>query len=443
MTKRGWGCIGLAAVLVPVLLSGCGADADPKEIVPAVDIPGARGPGAETTGDSDSTSGDDGLLEELGQWRGHWDGKQLTFTPINDLAAKSGIKPQGFIDLPDSNFEFTTELDPVAVNAGCTGTSQFYFSTPQAIGPNGSYLCENGHLCAEVTVRNLSTTRQIDKVYVQVTSITPNFFGANSVPVPTGYPLNNSFGLWSYANMPPAPVGGGTRIWDFALPTCDDFYFNAKVMGALRRTSYNALADVVDDSEWVDACDLGGAASILSGAGPGAVETGIPLPFPFTLFTTTFDGSTKIRISSDGGLGGNPANKATAAFPFGAPLKLGTAGVCYGSRGATPNRSFVVTWHDADITTTSETEHLTFSAVLYEGTDYIDFLYRRWGSDAVEVGGCASSDESQGLGTADIGVFRLSSDAYPFTEGLPQNFGDCPGDLFKIRWEARPGNASL
>jgi hypothetical protein len=410
-------------------------------------------PGASGSSDSSSSSNDgkSGPLEDLGQWRGHWDGKRLTFTPADAIASNSSIRPKGFIEVPESSVSFTTD-EAMVLNSSCPQNldpANNYFTSGTHQLSNGSQ-CGDHHLCALVTVQNLSS-RIVDRVFAQITSITPGFAGdgASLATVPPGYPLDASMGLWLYGSLTPGG-GGGQAEWDFSLPSCDDFTFTVKMMGTVQRSSYQVAG--TNSTDWIDACSLPGHSTILQGAGPGSVVSDIPMPFPFTLYDITFDTDTlpAMSISSNGALGFSPITTdnvtlpdASGAasytiFPFWDALQLGPAGVCYGMTGTTPNRQFVVTWTNADIvSTTAATENMTFSAVLNESSDLIQFLYNRWSSTQAT---CTAVTAPSRGGGATIGV-QGSAVATQYTTQLPVHTATCPGTGYKITLTPTPGNA--
>ena len=50
--------------------------------------------------------------------------------------------------------------------------------------------------------------------------------------------------------------------------------------------------------------------------------------------------------------------------------------MCYGTSGSAPNRQFVVTWKNMrGFNDPTDSTNLTFSAILSEGTDTVDFAY--------------------------------------------------------------------
>jgi hypothetical protein len=147
---------------------------------------------------------------------------------------------------------------------------------------------------------------------------------------------------------------------------------------------------------FVDACTLGGHTTVL----PSTLDmaTGV-LTIPFTLQywgspTTQF----WINVAGTVGLDGTPnqfdfpgeLGNCPNAIPDGlkfmtsaalgvfgeSSLETSATGICYGTQGAQPNRQLVVTWEDAlDLDDTNS--DLTFSAIMTETTNTIDFVYSK------------------------------------------------------------------
>jgi hypothetical protein len=158
---------------------------------------------------------------------------------------------------------------------------------------------------------------------------------------------------------------------------------------------------------FIDACTLTGHTTVLTNQGVWKTTQLFALPFSFTFYGTS---ETQAWLQSQGTLGigtpqafpppdnfpdctssGDPTTAYPAAVAFGdSNLATGANGVCYGSTGTAPNRQFVATWSQA----TEQFDPgstLTFSIVLTETTNTIDFQYQTMsgtdgGVDAV-VGG--------------------------------------------------------
>jgi hypothetical protein len=448
------GNLGCAVAIVSFGVA-CSATDAPQDVseAPKVDLPkpgGGSAPGAETA--QGEVLGAPKPVEELGRYRGHWDGRQLTFTRIPG----AGVKPRAFIDVPDSGMSFTTD-EAVAVNSACPANAgPEYFVGPASVLLGNGQTCTNGHMCALVTVEN-GTNRDIDRVFVQVTTITPGFEadGNPLSPVPTGYPLDDSMGLWEYGTL--VSGGGGAQLqWDFPLPTCDDFTFEVKVMGTVRRVSYvNNKQTLTTQAEWINACNLPGMTRVLQNAAPGDFVSDIPMPFPFTLYDLTFDADVLpiMSISANGALGFGqitgdnlvlPDGTGVAdytMFPYWDTLSMSSEGVCYGVSGAAPNRKFVVTWVNANISQTTAAENLTFSAVLSEKSDLIQFYYNRYSNTQTA---CTATSTANRGGSATIGIQGLGvSNQFSFNNGtaLQLHTATCPGNMEKITFTPSPGNS--
>lgn len=396
------------------------------------------------------------MPKELGQFRGHWDGRKLTLHPIDSSSATVDASAKSFTELDYNKVEFTTD-EALVDNPGCPADpAHNYFNSGAHALSNGS-ICPDDHLCALVTLQNLST-RDLDTVFVEITQLTlPGFFGDGNpiATIPTGYPLTNHLGLWSYGTLP--ANGGGAQVeWHFFLPTCQDFDFTVKITGTLRRTSYLTSGANVPQSEFINACTLPGVTTILQNAGPGSVVSNIPLPFPFTLYDLTFDTDNLpiMSISSNGALGFSPIttnnvslpdgshNSDYTIFPFWDELQLGSSGVCYGVSGVAPNRKFVVTWMNADISSTvsGTAENLTFSAILTESSDLIQYIYSHWDNSYTS---CTASLVANRGGSATIGAQGVDiATQFSFNNAsLPARGPTCPGSAFKVTLTPRPGNA--
>lgn len=447
---RGFG-IWAVATSVVVINAGCHADALPNEQV-RVAIPNANG----ATMPTDAKRGE---LEELGTWRGHWDGRRFSFRPLDARAESAPIRPRGFQQVDDSKFSFWTEEaivvntgpapatpqdpDPIcALNAAADPETYFADGETQTMTTTEGE-CTNQHLCANVGLETLSS-RAVDKVYVEITDITSGFHGdgPSLASVPTGYPLSNALGLWSYGDIPPSG-GYVTQQWDIFLPTCEDFDFTTKVMGALRRTSYTAATSTATTLQ--DACAFSGHQEPLVNPNPGDVATGQALPFPFTLYDVTFDTDDNpgFAISSRGTLGiGAPASGTNVSLPnasltytlvpFWDNISLSTGKVCSGlvPGDAVGSRRFVVTWKDAKFLDAGRpTTAFSFSAILYEGSDNVVFQYHQCSSNTFLSGSSAT-----------IGIEGTSTVA-TMASGSPPLPSSCPvGGGAIVTFTASPGS---
>jgi hypothetical protein len=166
---------------------------------------------------------------------------------------------------------------------------------------------------------------------------------------------------------------------------------------------------------FVDACLLPGmtlatfnATGTIDGHDEG-VTAALNLPFSFTFYGTAHS---KYWLTTNGQLGfgstvgGSAFGQVTCPLPdprFTTPILLAYsvdlvvrydpgAGVCYATTGTAPNRRLVVTWKDMFFYESWLTSHVTFSAVLYEGTNGIDVMLDR--VDAPELPGYESGSVS-------------------------------------------------
>jgi hypothetical protein len=402
-------------------------------------------------------------MEALGEFEAHFDAKSgaLTFRPLNDLAKANpvdgavglpGATPQGFAPVGSGTMDVTTEDATVGPTPLFTGGA-----------------CAANRLCARVRVTNTAAGRQVNTVYVQVTSASPaGFVGANSSAIPTGYPLSNALGLWSYNDL--VPGASNVVRWEFALPTTADFTFNVALFGTFLRSDYGgsattilAAANTLDNSgSFRNACSSAGGMTPIAGspfltsAGPGADNSGaeIALPFPFSLYDVTFDTDTNpfLIVNTNGAIGflpiGNDSNVDLpdsssnydySMFPFWDNIKTGPSGICAATEGTAPNRSFVLTWKDASINGVGG--DLTFSVVMKEQTDRIAFQYNRW---STSTSNCASTSPGALRGSsATVGVQGGGPVAtkYSFNAAfLPAHNATCPGAGYEVAFGASPIN---
>ena len=275
--------------------------------------------------------------------------------------------------------------------------------------------CSGGNpasFCGNVTLRSFYT-RPLNNVYVQVTSVV----GANGLPLSTFHggimadaspaapatQLDASQGLWRY---PPigaptnflgttAATNSWTRNWVFADPDGATTTITLRVVASL---TYKDYVKSTSTQAFLDACTL-------SGGVPHPLptpNTTVTMPFPFTFYGTS--GTTQVTYNRNGvfAFGANlpptadngsvgaykfknkslpetPAviSASPAAYAFWDGLN-GNPGalVCHGTSGVTPSRKFVITWKNLKgFSDPDNSTNLTFSAILSEGTDIIDYVY--------------------------------------------------------------------
>jgi hypothetical protein len=424
---------------------GSGTDA-----VPQVAING--GQAATDSPSAPTTTPDGAVVEELGTVKGHWNGKTLT---LDQTQGQAGIKTQAFVQVPDAKMSLMTD-EALAVTTACPqNVGPSYYLGPQAQPMSNGGTCANEHLCGLVTITN-DSTRDLDRVFLQITSVTPGFApdGPVIADVPAGYPLDNSKGLFAYGSLPAGGAGGAQAQLDFPLAGCGDFYFEAKIMGTVRRTSYMvSRTTLTTQDEWIDACSLPGMTRVLQNAGPNASVSNIALPFPFTLYDLTFDSdeNPNLSISSNGAIGFSPITSDHVSlpdmsgasdytiFPYWTKLDPGANGVCYGVTGAAPNRKMVITWKNANVVNSAAAENMTFSTVLNETSDLIQFYYARH-SDGQASCQSTSGPSRGSLSTIGIQGSGIATQFSYNTTSLPVHTSTCMGNLERINLTPVGGN---
>jgi hypothetical protein len=135
---------------------------------------------------------------------------------------------------------------------------------------------------------------------------------------------------------------------------------------------------------FLDACAVPGHAELLTGAADDSTVA-ITLPFEFLFYAAR---GTAAWISSNGvvGFGSTASNSwsnvclpstdapRNALFAFWDDL-VGRTRVCTAMVGSGTSRQFVITWEDMQFYSVPS-DHMTFSAVLSEGTQVVDVIYR-------------------------------------------------------------------
>jgi hypothetical protein len=444
----------------------------------AVNVAAVDQPAPPAKGIALGSPSSEGTLEDLGEWRGHFDGRRLTFIPVDEAARSSGIRPKNFQEVPEAKLSFTTD-ESIVVNSGAddpskaqcitnhnedTGNPRTYYGTSAGSQQltTGGGPCQNQHLCANVSLQNL-TTRTLDNVYVELGSFTPvvaatPFKADNSVTTsPDAFGLSNTDGLFSYSTLTSNQLSA-TQRWNIFLPDCRDFDFTVKVKGTVRPTAYTqtGLTNLSASDPFLNACSTAGR-TLPAGTDPNenAVSGNITLPFPFTLYDRTFgSGVSSIRVSADGRVGfsltnasgSNGALGASTAtstlYPYWDRLNPGENGLCAVTMGSAPNRKYVVTWNDARLSGFElVTERLTFSVVLEESTDAIEFQYNRWSEDSFFGNGCSPGTTTRG-GGATVGIQGATSAivATSFNAAfLPTN--GCPAAGLGVKYRYTPNPA--
>lgn len=307
--------------------------------------------------------------------------------------------------------------------------------------------CPANSFCASVTLDSF-WARSLPYTYVQVTAITDGTGKAMTGHSATNsdatlYGLSNSLGLWSYGSTsakPPssaesfigqAPFNTAARTWIFANPDDANTHVNLRVVAA---TTFSTYAFQTLLQPYVNACTTG------TKLATGLAQSTQALPFPFTLYGTTYDGSTaalaqtvtfsKVGVITLGGTadttaGGNvklPSCATTpcasapkpAIFAFWDNLAYGTGannkGMCYATGGTAPNRYAAISWNSMRVAGTTAT-NLTFGAVLHEGTNNINLVYNTMTAGA-RAGGSNATVGVQNE-TAKVATATYHSSSYP------------------------------
>ncbi len=140
---------------------------------------------------------------------------------------------------------------------------------------------------------------------------------------------------------------------------------------------------------FIDAC-TSGTRLAFENNDDGAVF--VALPFAFTLFRASVAANSMVNVSTNGFLSlhavaasGYAGDIPTMEAPNGviAPfwtdlmLRATTSAVCTHVVGTSPNRKFVVEWHDVSwFTSATAAPTMTFEAILNENTNVVDFAYQ-------------------------------------------------------------------
>jgi hypothetical protein len=359
----------------------------------------------------------------LGTYTGSMKSGALTLRKGGGKASPSAL-PQAFGQVSDTLFGIET------TDSGIAGTNV------------GGTLCPPSRFCAQVNVDN-ATGKAYQDIFIEITSITPGYEGANSVtlsPTFDGYPLDASKGLWLYGDL---ANGDSSNVrWEFLAPDTNDFTFQASVFATRIPLSYSVVSSA--GGTFVDACSLSGATTVLvSDSGNGSVAASVPFPFniyeqKFTPaggnFGITARGVLGFSAASSGPSGNLPASETDFGYSFAAmwgSLQTSASGVCYASQGSPGSRSFYATWTHASF---GGGEDLTFTASVDEATDQIHVVYSTWGKDGTT---CHTNTASRGANT----IIGIQGDATHSAQlgtyagaKLPSigTFGACPPQAFSV-----------
>jgi hypothetical protein len=305
---------------------------------------------------------------------GHFDAatKKITFRNV-PITSAAGVSTQGFKLDAASLFSLNSTSGDFGGTAVCPSDGANVF-------------------CTDVQVTNTSSGSPLNDmpdVYVELYYIDGGASVANSDAPKTGYnpPLTNSIGQFYYGSINAGATG--TKQWKFNTAAQADFTFKIDVLYTHQHTTV-ANAALASGAASVDACGVAGATQLL---GPGGGNTdgfsSATFGFPISIYgltkTTGIVSENGFLVTGTGVSTGANTGLPAAAFsvnsaailPFWDDLSLGTVGqVCEVTTGSSPSRTHIITWENMDIVSTGATvEQMTFSAVIYEGTDQVDLVY--------------------------------------------------------------------
>lgn len=139
---------------------------------------------------------------------------------------------------------------------------------------------------------------------------------------------------------------------------------------------------------FLDACATGTHLALTS-YDHGHATAGVPLPFAFRLFGdavssvwpstngyAVFDAAPTDSAGGDGAMPMREEGALVAPFWQNLALRSDSSAICTAVFGTAPNRQFVIEWLDA-MPRGDTTTHVTFEAVLTEGTNTVDMVYQR------------------------------------------------------------------
>ena len=277
-------------------------------------------------------------------------------------------------------------------------------------------------MCFSATVTS-SLARSLSHVDLQVMGVTDpatglviaNHSGINSDPSELGLDVDRGFWqLTAPASATPgvlgqSPFNSASHQLVFASDDAAPVDIHVRLLGSLAYSEYDLVAS---EQPFLDACD-GGAKLAPS---PSAK---LALPFPFTLYGAT-DTVAQIGLSGVIALGDehavlsgknldlpSAAAPGSAIFPFWDDLAYGGPGgaVCARTVGSAPNRQVVITWKNLDFASKQDAgSHLTFSAMLSEGSDNIDVVYDDMTGPTQRASGASAT-----FGVQDIGGYAATS----------------------------------
>jgi hypothetical protein len=281
---------------------------------------------------------------------------------------------------------------------------------------------QSATMCFDATLTQ-GLARSLGHVHLQVLAITApstgadlaNHAGLNGDPSELGLDVDKGFWqLTSPSSATPGVVGQSpynTASRELVFANDDDapVDLHVRVLGSLAYSDYDLVAS---NQPFIDACDGG----VVLAPSP---SSNLTLPFPFTLYGAT---SSEAQIGLTGviALGDkhavltgeslelpSAAAPGSAIFPFWDDLGYGTSdgAVCALTLGSAPNRQVAITWKNLDFNAAKDAgAHLTFSAVLSEGSDTIDVVYEDMTGPTERKSGASAT-----FGVQDIGGFAAMS----------------------------------
>jgi hypothetical protein len=384
----------ISAVLLVATLAGCGskstAHVEPLQPAPAL---GKNIVAFEFVGEADVAKNQIRIRPAL-----------PSEIPANSPALKSWsqISSSGS-GSPSGTLAFATygyATGPGEVDT--TGTSNRY---------PASYTCAAGHQCGWISITQAAgTTLKFGNAVAAVYNITNGVTLANgesppspassySSALPAGaatmrYPGGPAWSSFRWGN----PAGTTyMRAWDFDLHSAPSFTFQVRVWGVVDR-AYSSFTGPTGITSFTDACSIGTSYfSYSAGTGQSKAKQTINLDFPFSLYDSNgtagpatvqslqFQVDGALTMTDDIGLVGARKDTASivasglakyAILPFYSNLTTAAGGgqLCYASAGTTPSRTAIFTWKGVRFEADTS-KAATFSAILHENTDIIDFQF--------------------------------------------------------------------
>lgn len=424
MKKLGLGSIALVAL---ALSAGC-ASSD-------ADAPVAKPSDPDAVGAAQ--------LPNLGKLGGRFKGtfgagQGMRFERL-PMSGGAGASEQAFKLDGASKFTFTT-----LSNSGgfyCSGANNCADCTSGTCGALGSAHplfsdCGSGgaQTCGQVNVDPGAGT--YDDVWVVIKDITTTAgsvsFSRNDTPSATYNPPLSGTTYYKYGTLDAA---SGNKRMDMTYgggfdPATDTAVFNVEVYYSARYTAYSVAGPAVSTPP--DACS--GGTTLLDNSSGEEITVLFDLPFPFTIYQLNPSNAAvaanrdKGWVSDNGifGIGSTGASATSNALPstkFGVNTALGavfwddinlaytTSKVCMKTLGMSPSRQMVLRWNDVDINGAGS--KVSFSAVVYEGSDVLEFYY-----EEPTVGGITNNTRgataTTGVqGTNALGVTRVAQKMVP------------------------------